>query len=249
MDTTCRILLIPGSLRRRSTNMAVLRTARAIAPEGSASLLFEGLATLPPFNPDADTEPLPGAVTNNPPASGVCFQFHHQPFAYFQRWGSSSPDNFKAHLQDEQNFFADLKNETLPSVAFVKPVGVDNEHPNYSGLIAGQNHVQQLLAALCSSKYWPSTAVIIAYDENGGRWDHVHPPAVDQWGPGDRVPAIIVSPYAKAGFVDHTQYETVSILALIEKRFDLPSLNARDAKANPLLDAFDFNQLALACQP
>ncbi|HEY7917740.1 MAG TPA: NADPH-dependent FMN reductase [Acidimicrobiales bacterium] len=62
MDTTCRMLLIPGSLRRRSTNMAVLRTARAVAPEGSATFLFEGLATLPPFNPDADIEPLPGAV-------------------------------------------------------------------------------------------------------------------------------------------------------------------------------------------
>jgi phospholipase C len=176
-------------------------------------------------------QPIPGAVTNDPPGSGVCFQFHHQPFAYFQRWGSTGdPTVFHEHLKDEQDFLQDLRSDGgLPSVAFVKAVGVDNEHPNYSAVLAGQAHVQQLIAALCASPYWPTTAVVIAYDENGGRWDHVRPPAVDQWGPGSRVPAIIVSPYARQHYVDHTQYETVSILALIEKRFGLPALGARDA--------------------
>ena len=108
-----------------------------------------------------------------------------------------------------------------------KPVGVDNEHPNYSALLHAQKHVQSLIAALCKSPYWSSTAVVITYDENGGRWDHVTPPKIDQWGPGTRVPTIIISPYAKAGYVDHSQYETVSILSFIEKLFGLPTLGSR----------------------
>ena len=186
--------------------------------------------------------------TNSPPATGDCFQFHHQPFAYYQRWGSSSPANFSAHLQDEQNFLTDLSGGTLPSVSFVKPVGVNNEHPNYSTLAAGQAHVQSLIAALCASQYWNNTIVIVTWDEFGGRYDHVTPPKIDQWGPGTRVPAIIISPYAKAGFVDHTQYETVSILSLIETRFGLPALGSRDAAASPFANALNFSQAPLACQ-
>ena len=80
-------------------------------------------------------------------------------------------------------------------------------------------------------------------DESGGRWDHVPPPKVDRWGPGLRVPAIIISPFAKRGFVDHTNYETTSILKLIEARWGLPPLTSRDAAANNLLNSFDFSQL------
>ncbi len=90
------------------------------------------------------------------------------------------------------------------------------------------------LARSSSSPAWDDTAIIITYDENGGRWDHVAPPGVDQWGPGTRVPAIIISPYAKKGFVDHTQYDTTSILKFIETRWDLAPLTTRDANANDL---------------
>jgi phospholipase C len=197
----------------------------------------------------------PGATntsqSNSPPGSGDCFQFHHQPFNYYARWGSATPANCAnptPHLCDEQNFFSDLTNQTLPAVAFVKPVGVNNEHPNYSTLLAGQNHVQQLMAALCNSPYWANSIVIITYDEFGGRYDHVTPPKIDQWGPGTRVPFIIASPYAKANFVDHTQYETDSILALIEKRFGLSPLGTRDAAAAPFTGALNFSQSPLACQ-
>jgi phospholipase C len=66
--------------------------------------------------------------------------------------------------------------------------------------------------------------VIVTYDENGGFWDHVAPPKGDRWGPGMRIPAIIVSDFAKKGFVDHTQYDTTSIIRFISKRFGLPTL-------------------------
>jgi phospholipase C len=189
----------------------------------------------------------PPPSANNPPATGLCFQYHHQPFAYYQRWGSSSPENFHAHLQDEKNFFSDLKGGSLPSVSFIKPVGVDNDHPGYAAIIAGQTHVAALVNAVCHSPYWKNTAIIIAYDENGGRVDHVMPPHVDEWGTGTRVPGIIISPYAKPHFVDHTTYETVSILSFIEERFGLSHLNGRDAKANPLSNAFNFAQPPQSC--
>ena len=89
--------------------------------------------------------------------------------------------------------------------------------------------------------------VIVTYDENGGFWDHVAPPKGDRWGPGSRVPAIIVSPFARRGYVDHTQYDTTSILRFITRRFGLPTLPglaARDAAleahgAKPMGDLTD----------
>ena len=82
----------------------------------------------------------------------------------------------------------------LPAVSFIKPLGVDNEHPGYASLLAGQAHVASLVSAHQQSPEWRSTAVIITYDENGGRYDHVPPPAGDRWGPGVRVPAIAQYP-------------------------------------------------------
>ena len=91
------------------------------------------------------------------------------------------------------------------------------------------------------SNIWNKCAVIVTYDEHGGRWDHVVPPVrSDGWGTGVRVPAIIISPLARNGFVDHREYETVSILKLLEARFNLEPLSTRDADpaVNDLVDAF-----------
>ena len=96
-----------------------------------------------------------------------------------------------------------------------------------------------IVQAVQNSPYWKNSVIIVTYDEHGGRWDHVAPPVIDRWGPGVRVPAIIISPFTKRGFVDHTQNETVSILKLIEERFDLAPLSTRDANANDLLEAFE----------
>jgi phospholipase C len=89
---------------------------------------------------------------------------------------------------------------------------------------------------------WKDTAIVITYDEHGGFWDHVAPPTdashSDVWGPGSRVPTIIISPLAKRGFVDHTLYDTTSILATIERRWDVAPLGTRDANANDLRRAF-----------
>jgi len=179
------------------------------------------------------------ALAGNPDPN---FQFHHQPFAYYANFADGTAAK-AAHLQDEANFLADLHNNVLPAVSFIKPIGENNEHPGYASLLAGQQHVAALVQAVQSSPYWKNTAIIITYDENGGRWDHVSPPAIDRWGPGTRVPFIVVSPWAKHGYVDHTQYETVSILAFIEKLYSLAPLGTRDAAANPFSNAFDFTQV------
>ena len=125
-------------------------------------------------------------------------------------------------------------------MAFYKPIGELNEHPGYADVMAGENNTVALLQRLEHSPQWHNTVVIITYDENGGFWDHVAPPLKDRWGPGTRVPTIIVSPYAKRGFIDHTEYDTTSILKLIETRFNLPALGERDARAGDLQNALEF---------
>src|SRR5207244_1513905 len=109
-------------------------------------------------------------------------------------------------------------------------------------LANGQAHVADLVNAVQQRQLWNDTAIIITYDEHGGRWDHVAPPVIDKWGPGLRVPAIVISPFARKGFVDHTQYDTTSILKLIEDRWSLPPVAERDARSGNLSTAFDFGQ-------
>ena len=168
------------------------------------------------------------------------FQFHHQPFAYFANYADGQPAKAQ-HLKDEPDFFAALKTRNgLPAVSFVKPLGPDNEHPGYTSLMQGQQHVAEIVKAVQDSPYWADTAIIVTYDEHGGAWDHVAPPAGDRWGPGSRVPAIVISPFARRGFVDHTPYDTTSILKTIELRWNLAPLGTRDAQVNDLRNAFDF---------
>jgi phospholipase C len=166
------------------------------------------------------------------------FQFHHQPFVYFAKYADGTQLK-KDHLEDEQDFMAAARAGALPAVSFVKPIGEDNEHPGYADLLRGQEHVAQLVQAIQQSPNWQDTMVVITYDENGGRWDHVQPPLIDQWGDGTRVPTIVISPFAKRGFVDHTQYDTSSILSTIEHRWNLPALDVRDSRAVPLTNALD----------
>ena len=168
------------------------------------------------------------------------FEYHHQPFMYFASFKDSSA-NKRRHLRDENDFYECLQHNSLPQVSFIKMLGEDDEHPGYSALERGQRHVDSVVKLVMASKYWDDAVIIIAYDEHGGRWDHVAPPKIDRWGPGTRVPCIVISKYARKHFVDHTQYETVSILKLIESRFGLRPLTQRDSAATNLLNALDFS--------
>jgi phospholipase C len=170
------------------------------------------------------------ALAGNP---DPLFQFHHQVFAFFENYADGTAAKAE-HLLDEQDFFTSLTNGTLPSVSFIKPLGPDNEHPGYASLLQGQQHVADIVGAVQASPYWNDSMIIVTYDEHGGSWDHVAPPVVDRWGPGARVPAIVISPLAKRGFIDHTMYDTTSILKTIENRWNIPPLGARDAAAPDL---------------
>jgi len=177
------------------------------------------------------------AIAGHPDAA--YFQYHHQPFVYFENFKDGT-ENKKNHLKDETDFFADIKSENLPQVCFIKALGINNEHPGYANLERGQKHVDSLVKLIMNSKYSDDCVIIIAYDEHGGRWDHVPSPKIDRWGPGSRVPCIIISKYARKNFIDHTQYETVSILKFIETLHGLKPLSSRDSAANGLMNAFQF---------
>ena len=161
------------------------------------------------------------------------FQYHHQPFVYFKNYTTGSTAR-ELHLKDETDFLRGIEEDRLPAVSFYKPIGDLNEHPGYSDLLSGEQHIADILHKIEQSAVWKSSVVIVTYDEFGGFWDHVPPPKLDRWGAGNRVPTLIISPFAKQGYVDHTMYDTTSILKLIETRFDLPPLTDRDAKATPI---------------
>ena len=179
-------------------------------------------------------------IIGNSDPGAPYFVTHHQPFNYFARFAPGTTER-ERHLKDYNDLVAGIDTGELPAVAFYKPQGSLNQHPgHYTDILSGDQHVADLVERIRRSRLWPSTAIIVTYDENGGFWDHVAPPKGDRWGPGTRIPAIIVSPYAKRGYVDHTSYDTTSILKLITRRFDLEPLPGVRAGAGDLTAAFDF---------
>jgi len=174
------------------------------------------------------------------------FQYHHQPFNYFASFAPGTAAR-AAHLRDEQEFVDAAKGSRrdckLKPVSLIKPVGAENEHPGYASIGTGSDHLVDLLRAVEDSRCAKRTLVVVTYDEFGGAWDHVPPPGQaatrgphDEWGPGTRIPALVISPKLHKRFsVDSTQYDTTSILATIERRFGLRPLTRRDASVNDLL--------------
>lgn len=166
------------------------------------------------------------------------FQIHHQPLNYFKSFAPGTDARAK-HLRDAgvgetsktNHFLADIEANRLPAVSFYKPQGDLNMHAGYSDVDTGDRHVMAIVDALQKSPSWKHTMVIITVDENGGWWDHVAPPKGDRWGPGSRIPALVVSPFAKKGHVDHTIYDTGSIARFLTRRFGLeklPGLSVRE---------------------
>ncbi len=148
--------------------------------------------------------------------------------------------NLSSKIVDIREYYTDAKKGELPAVSFVTPSGL-SEHPP-GDLVLGHYFATDLIEALMLSPQWDTSAFILTWDEWGGWADHVAPPQVDEDGYGMRVPALIVSPYAKRGYVDSTIYDHTSPLALIERLWNIDPLTDRDAAANDLLNAFDFSQ-------
>jgi phospholipase C len=140
----------------------------------------------------------------------------------------------------ETNIFSDISNGTLPAVSWVIPDGQNSDHSGFGRLDTGPSWVAQVVNAIGTSKYWSSSAIVILWDDWGGWYDHVPPPQLDYDGLGIRVPMIVVSPYARKGYVSHTQYEFGSVVKFIENVFDLGRLGTTDRRARSIGNVFDL---------
>lgn len=184
------------------------------------------------------------------------FQPHHQPFNYYAEFDPLTRQaNRQAHLKDfDAEFLQAAQAGKLPAVSFYKPQGNVNQHAGYASVADGDEHIAQVIARLQQSPQWKNMLIVVTYDENGGIYDHAPVPQGDRWGPGSRIPALIISPYARKGYVDHTQYDTGSILRFLTRRFalqPLPGVLERDAglRANGAAPMGDLsNALVLTAQ-
>jgi len=145
-----------------------------------------------------------------------------------------------SHIVDLTEYYKDLENGTLPAVAYIAPSGA-SEHPPGS-IRSGQKFVRSLIQALMRSDSWESSAFLVTYDDWGGWYDHVVPPQVDEHGYGMRVPAFMVSAYARRGHIDNTVLDFTSVMKFIEENWNIEPLAERDANANSFMSAFDFTQ-------
>jgi phospholipase C len=179
--------------------------------------------------------------------------------------------NAKRHVFPISSYYYDAQHGRLPAVSFVDPIfdstvnAETDEHPP-SNVQVGQRFAYSVVTALEKSRDWKSSALFLTYDENGGFYDHVAPPAAvapdaipPMLQPGDtvaafnqlgpRVPVVVVSPFAKAHYVSHVVHDHTSITRFIETRFNLPSLTARDAASNPMLEFFNFSTRTFKVPP
>jgi phospholipase C len=163
----------------------------------------------------------------------------------YVRYGSDWSTDIVA---PQTKILSDAKHARLPSVSWVTPSELDSDHP-VAHSDSGPSWVASIVNAIGTSSYWPTSAIIVIWDDWGGFYDNDAPPQLDYRGLGIRVPCLIISPYAKKGYVSHLQYEYGSILRFIEEVYGIPagsigpaSLGYTDARARSLDDAFDFTQ-------
>jgi len=150
------------------------------------------------------------------------------------------PEWTDGHISTPQtNIFGDISGGGLPAVSWVVPDQPDSDHPGES-LDDGPQWVASIVNAIGESSYWNSTAIVVVWDDWGGLYDNLSPPQLGFGGLGFRVPALVISSYAKQGYISQTQYEFGSILKYVEKNWNLGSLGTSDARANSIADCFDY---------
>ena len=151
-------------------------------------------------------------------------------------------------------FFTDAKNGTLPSVSYIDPdYSVSDDHPAHD-IRLGQTFVASIYKALSTSPQWGKCLLVITYDEHGGFWDHVPPPAAPDDDPefknfGFRVPAMLIGPTVKNGYLSSKQYDHTSVIQTLTERFGLAPLTTRSIKANDLTDVFDTTRFGKPAAP
>jgi phospholipase C len=172
----------------------------------------------------------------NVPLSGVWSAYQAVKHIY------DGPDWAKDIRYPQSRFLGDVRRGRLASFTWITPLCQDSDHPDCSGGY-GPSWVASVVNAIGESKFWKSTAIFVMWDDWGGFYDHVPPPFAGYDGLGFRVPLIVISPYAKAKYVSHVQYETASVLRFAEDLWGLGRLSAADTRAtSPAADCFDFSQ-------
>lgn len=164
---------------------------------------------------------------------------HHNPFQYYPRWKEYVRDG---HMRDSNDFLEDARQGNLPALSFIKAAGSHDEHPGHSSPTHGMNWAEKLVRSVANGPSWDKTAIFITYDEGGGFWDSMPPVNIDEYGLGERIPALLISPYARQGYIDHHVASTASILKFVETRFGLHPLTHRDRDAYDMLSAFNWSQ-------
>jgi phospholipase C len=143
-------------------------------------------------------------------------------------------------VSPENTILDDIKQNRLPQVSYVVPNFRESDHAGTTDG-SGPDWVAAIANTLGTSAYWKDTVLVVTWDDWGGWYDHVRPPHRDRMGMGFRVPLIVASPYARAGYVSHTTYEFGSILRFVEDTFDLGTLGGTDATSQSIADVLDFN--------
>ena len=153
------------------------------------------------------------------------------------RFGNDWTNNV---ISPETQVLTDIASGQLAQVTWIIPTFNNSDHPGAPPL--GPDWVASIVNAIGASPMWDSTAIFVTWDDWGGWYDHVPPPQIDQEGLGFRIPLLVISPYAKRGYVSHTQHEFSSTLKYMETVFGMPSLGARDAVSDDFSDCFDYTQ-------
>ena len=147
----------------------------------------------------------------------------------------------RSRLQGTSQFYKDAADGNLPQVSWIIPSDAVSEHPP-AGVREGMAYVTELINTIMQGPDWNSTAIFLSWDDWGGFYDHVPPPQIDQYGLGIRVPGLVISPYSKEGYIDHNIYSFESWLKIVEERFGVNPMTARDTNARDMIDSFDFTQ-------
>ena len=191
--------------------------------------------------------------------AGVSWRYYYQDGVFLSQFQSWTNPQIQGKVYNISNLFTVLSqpnaDQQLPAVIFIERGSATDEHPD-NNIQAGSAYVKSVIDALMASSAWHDSIFILTFDEGGGLYDHVAPFQVappDNIAPncptltpakfdlsGFRVPLVVISPYAKPNYISHTNMETTSILKLIETRFNLPPLTARDAAAPDMTEFFDF---------
>ena len=194
--------------------------------------------------PCADIETLPGLLEGE----GLSWRYYDGGNPDIQVMRMIEPirtTDMWEQVVPESGFIDDARAGELPAMSWVVPPLEQSDRPGGKttrSICEGENWTVRTINAVMESSIWERTAIVLTWDGFGGFYDHVPPPHVDLYGLGPRVPALIISPWAKPGHVDGRTYEFSSVLKLAERIYDLPALHERDARANDMLGAFDFDQ-------